>query len=345
MSRPRRATAIVAIVFVSMIISGCNLLVAKRSSSSDRPVSRWPAPLGIATFGPPDMTPSMLRQAGATTWLGGSQIDGAARGGMRRTFLPTLNVGATLKSQGGCSGDCTNAGTLNLPWMDSTADRAVKSTASPGGYYVVGNEVDDSFSDDVAPTQAAYGNQLDAWVKALRKYDPRAHIVGPNFTPWEGAPCGGDSSACYPWGPPSKWWARFLVAYRAAHHGLNPPFSFMSLHAYPPCNTASPADTSPVDAFSKQVVSDGYPASIWITEAGLCFYQSASAPLSKAQQRDVTRFVSAYRHDRNVGRFYYFTKAYPGYDDPGTSPPQSFRAVYAPNGSGTELASAIAAGR
>jgi hypothetical protein len=288
------------------------------------------------------MTPPILREAGATTWLGGSQLDSSAQGRFRQRFLPTLNVGATLKSQGGCSGDCTNGGALNLSWMDATARRAVGSTGSPGGYYVVGNEVDDSFSDNVAPTQAAYGAQLDAWVAALRKYDPRAHIVGPNFTQWEGAVCGGESTICYPWGQPPQWWSQFLRAYRDAHNGARPPFAYMSIHAYPPCDTSSPADTAAVDNYSKQVASDGYPGSVWVTEAALCFHQPASTPLTTAQQQNVSKFVSAYRNDANVGRFYYFTQTYPGYDNTGSNP-TSIRATYTTDGSRTEVASALAA--
>jgi hypothetical protein len=331
-------------VLLLIAVAGCGRLSATKSAVDPKPARASLAPLGIATFGSPSMTPSILRQAGATTWLGGSQLDSSSQRAYRQKFLPTLNVGATLKSQGGCSGDCTNGGTLNLPWMDSTARRAVESTGSPGAYYVVGNEVDDAFSDNVAPTQAAYGAQLDAWIAALRKYDPRAHIVGPNFTQWEGAECGGESTICYPWGQPPQWWSQFFGAYRNAHNGAGPPFSYMSIHAYLPCNTSSPADTAAVDDYSKRVVSDGYPSSIWVTEAALCFYQPASTPLTSAQQKDVSTFVSAYRNDPNVGRFYYFTQTYPGYDNTGTNP-TSMRAIYNADGSGTELASALASGR
>lgn len=317
--------------------------MARHSTSGQDPVGTSPAPLGIANYGSPNVTSSILRQAGATYWLGGSQLPSPARMQGRSRFLPSLNVGATLKSQGGCSGDCTNGGRLNISWMDSTASRAVESTASPGGYYVVGNEVDDYFSDDVAPTQAAYGAQLDAWVKALRKYDPEAHVVGPNFTPWVGGPCGGDSAICYPWGQPEQWWAQFLAAYRAAHGGSKPPFAYLSIHAYPTCNTETPGDTTAVDDYSRQAVADGYPAAVWITEAALCFYEPASTPLTGAQQKDVTTFVSAYRHDPRVGRFYYFTQTYPGYDDTATTPSLSIRAVFTADGSDTEVASAIAA--
>jgi putative glycosyl hydrolase len=336
--------ALVAVMFTLMALVGCGDPPIERSASDQRPRRATPAPLGIGNFGMPTMTSPMLRLAGATTWLGGSQVDAGVPPGLRQSFLPTLNVGATLRSQGGCSGDCTNGGVLNLSWIDATAHRAVESTASPGGYYVVGNEVDDAFSDDVAPTQAAYGAQLDAWVRALRRYDPRAHIVGPNFTQWEQGPCGGDSAVCYPWGQPREWWAQFRRAYQTAHAGASPPFAFMSIHAYPACNTGSPADTSAVDDFSKDVASDGYPAAVWVTEAALCFYQPASRPLTSAQQKAVTTFVSAFRNDPRVGRFYYFTQTYPGYDDSGTTPALSLRAVYTIDGSGTELASAIAAG-
>ncbi len=329
--------------FLLLAVAGCGRLSDTKSAADPEPARASLATLGIANFGSPSMTPSILREAGATTWLGGSQLDSSGQRPFRQKFLPTLNVGATLKSQGGCSGDCTNDGTLNLQWMDSTARRAVDSTGSPGGYYVIGNEVDDSFSDNVAPTQAAYGAQLDTWVEALRKYDPRAHIVGPNFTPWEGAGCGGDSTICYPWGQPPQWWSQFLRAYRDAHDGANPPFTYMSIHAYPSCNTNSPADTTAVDDYSKQVASDGYPSSVWVTEAALCFNQPASTPLTHAQQNDVRTFVSAYRNDPRVGRLYYFTNTYPGYDN--SQGGASLRAVYNGDGSGTELASAIASGR
>ena len=337
--------AAVGIVFLFLAIAACAGSAIRQSTSHKTLHAGSLAPLGIASFGSPTMTPSLLSHAGATYWLGGSQTDSTAQTNVRRSFLPTLNVGATLRAQGGCSGDCTNGGILNLSWIDSTAHRAVESTASPGGYYVVGNEVDDSFSDDVAPTQAAYGAQLDAWVKALRKYDRRAHIIGPNFTPWEGASCGGDSTICYPWGPPSQWWAKFSRAYRAAHGGASPPFAYMSIHVYPPCNTNSPANTKPVDDYSRQVASEGYPAVVWITEASLCFDQAASTPLTSTQRQDVTSFVSAYRNDPNVGRFYYFTQTYPGYDDSRATPPYSLRAVYETDGTPTEVAPALAAGR
>jgi Glycosyl hydrolase catalytic core len=331
----------ISTMLISLALVGCANSATKRSTSHRERSAGSLAPLGMATFGSPAMTPSILHRAGATKWLGGSQLDSPVQMSFRQEFLPTLNVGATLKSQGGCAGDCTHGGTLNLPWIESTARRAVESTGSPGGYYVVGNEVDDSFSDNVAPTQAGYGTQLDAWVRALRKYDPRAHIVGPNFTQWEGAQCGGASTICYPWGQPPQWWSQFLRAYRESHGGAKPPFSYMSIHAYPPCNTHTPADTTAVDDYSRQVASDGYPGAVWVTEAALCFYQSASTPLTSTQQKDVTSFVSAYRKDPSVGRLYYFTHTYPGYDD-GTS--LSLRAVYRTDGSGTELASAITAG-
>jgi hypothetical protein len=267
-------------------------------------------------------------------WLGGTQIIFQTQSGFKERFLPSLNVGKTLATQGGCSGDCTTGGTLNLAWMNATARTAVLSTSNPGGYYVVGNEVNDVYSDDAAPTQAAYGAQLDAWVAAIRQYDPLAHFVGPNFTSWEGVSCGSGPSGCYPWGEPKRWWSQFLVAYRAAHLGAQPPFSVMSVHVYPPCNADAPADTTGVDDFSRQVASDGFPAKVWVTEAALCFDQPISQSLSSDQEQQLSAFVDAYRSDPRVGRFYYLTLPYPG-----TLP---FRSLFYADGGPTEVASTLA---
>lgn len=300
----------------------------------ERGPARSRAPLGIASFGTPAISRALLARAGATLWLGGSQITFATQNGFRRYFLPSLNVGKTLVAQGGCSGDGTSGGTLNAEWMDRTAALAVLSTASPGGWYVIGNEVEDSFSDCVAPTQAAYGAQLDAWIAALHAHDPQAHFVGPNFTAWDAAP----NSVAYPWGPPQRWWAQFRDAYRAAHGGVNPPFDVLSIHDYPAAD--SRPTTAMVDHFAAQARADGYPAPVWITECALSFKQPASRPLSDTQQQMVTAFVNALRDDPIVGRVYYFTQTYPGHDNNG--PGDSLRSVFGLQGSPTEVAGALA---
>jgi hypothetical protein len=300
------------------------------------------ADFGVASYGLPMITPAILARAGATTWLGTYSV---AQQGFKHRFLPSLNVGKTLAVQGGCTGDCTTGGRLNLSWMDATARTAVQSTGSPGGYYVVGNEVDSAFSDDVAPTQAGYGAQLDAWVDAIRKYDPQAHFVGPNLTGWEtGPPCGDGSAAqqplCFSWGRPPEWWSRFLGAYRGAHHGANPPFSIMSIHAYPPCSDHATWNTKDVDDFSRQMAADGFPPVVWVTEAGVCFNQPASQALSASQREGVAAFVSAYRRDPRVGRLYYLTLRYPGL----VLSAGSVRSMFYTDGRETEVASSVADG-
>ena len=222
------------------------------------------------------------------------------------------------------------------------ASLAAKLTGGNGGWYAIGNEPEDMWSDDVAP--GTYATQLHSWVTAIRAVDANAKFAGPSLTSWMTA-----SDSNYPWGSPEQWFQTMYNDYET-DYGAKPPFSALSVHAYvnPSMNTVSIPSAgsqnylSMINSFSQAAQSYGYPAQVWVTESGVEFPQDVSVPLSAAQQQTVTAYMNDLLTDPDVGRAYYFQGGFPGWNIAGGA--ESVRGPFSDaSGDRTEVAAALQA--
>lgn len=196
-------------------------------------------------------------------------------------------------------------GSQDLNYADD-AVCAVQVTGGNGGYYLIGNEPEDFYSDDVAPS--TYATVMHSWVQAILALDPQAHFIGPNLTSWTADTT---NAVAYRYGPPTVWFASMVESYEQ-QYGAKPPFTALALHLYVTSdmytdfeNYAQPY-LQTIRQFSASAVQYGYPAQIWMTEGMVMFNQGATQALSTAQQQIVTNYMQGMLTDPDVAFAYYF---------------------------------------
>lgn len=259
-------------------------------------------------------------------WMGGQQLaDYNNQMKMLRSgyhFLPSFNTGYMMRTQRyssvppntdkvADSHSCIDTPCpLNTQKMQTDA-AIVHATIGDGGYYNVGNEVDNYYSDDVAP--AVYVGQFDAWVSAIKHVDPQAHIVAPSLDSW--SCCA--TTTTNPWGTAGTWFKAFVSAYERQHGGRKPPIDVLSMHLYNfdykmAVYSVDAADhyAQEVQNFRKAADQLGYVGvPIWITELGFR-YEPNGTSLTPAETRQMTRVLNQLAHDApvlNLQRMFYFT--------------------------------------
>ena len=188
---------------------------------------------------------------------------------------------------------------------------AVQVTGGNGGWYSIGCEPEDYWSDNTDPQ--TFATQLHGYVAAIRALDPSAHFVGPNLTTWTTSY---DSS--YPWGSPETWLQTMYNDYETTY-GTKPPYDVLSVHCYID-STGNTVFNGPqpymqmLNNYSSAAVSYGYPSTIWMSEGGVFFNQSSTQALSSAQIQQITKYVNDMLTGP-VGRLYYFQGGPHGWDD------------------------------
>jgi len=291
---------------------------------ADAPVR--PSLFAVANYGKQVAYSGDLDQFNTEWWMGGQQLsDYNNQRKMLQSgyhFLPSFNTGYMMRRQGYSSvspntdkvtdpHSCIDTPCiLNTQKMQTDA-ALVHSTIGDDGYYNVGNEEDNSYSDDVAP--AVYVGQFDAWVSAIKRADPRAHIVAPSITSWSGSA----NTTSNPWGTAGTWFKTFVSDYKRGHGGLKPPIDVLSMHLYnfDPTTALRSVEAAnryvqEVGNFRKAADQLGYEGSpIWITEIGF-LYEPNAASLTPAEARQMTRVLTqlAQRASAlNLQRLFYFT--------------------------------------
>lgn len=237
-------------------------------------------------------------------------------------FLPSFNTGYMMRTQGDTSVPRTTDRTadphsgidipcaLNIPKMQTDA-AIVHATIGDGGYYDIGNEVDDFYSDDVAPN--VYGDQFDAWVSAIKRVDPRAHIVAPSIDSW--SCCA--NTVSNPWGTAGTWFKAFVSSYKLQHGGRKPPIDVLSMHLYNFDYKTATQSVEAADHYVEEVENfrtaanqlgyKGVPT--WITELGFR-YKPDETTLTSAERRqmtDVLKELAQHAPALNLQRMFYFT--------------------------------------
>jgi len=286
-----------------------------------------PSLFAIANYGGKQVAYSGdLDQFNTRWWMGGQQLsDYNNQRKMLQSgyhFLPSFNTGYMMRTQGYSSvsrstdkaadpHSCIDTPcTLNTQKMQTDA-AIVHSTIGDGGYYNVGNEVDNYYSDDVAP--AVYVGQFDAWVSAIKRVDPQAHIVAPSICSWSCCATTGTN----PWGTAGAWFKAFVSDYKRRHGGRKPPIDVLSMHLYnfdyktAVTSVAAANDyVQEVQNFRNAADQLGYAGvPIWITELGF-MYKPNEALLTPAEARQMTRVLAELaQHSSalNLERLFYFT--------------------------------------
>lgn len=285
-----------------------------------------------------------LDQFNTKWWMGGQQLsDYDNQRKMLQSgyhFLPSFNTGYMMRTQGYSSSvsrstdktadprSCIDTPcALNTQKMQTDAD-IVHSTIGDGGYYNIGNEVDDSYSDDVAP--AVYAGQFDAWVSIIKRLDPRAHIVAPSIDSW--SCCANRVSN--PWGTAGTWFRAFVSDYQQQHGGRKPPIDVLSMHLYnfdykTAVTSVAAANNYVQEAQNFRNAADqlGYAGvPIWITELGF-IYKPNETSLTPAETRQMTRVLTQLAQHAaalKLQRMFYFTGGSLG-------AAQSLMPIYDPN--------------
>lgn len=268
-----------------------------------------------------------LDQFNTKWWMGGQQLsDYNNQRKMLQSgyhFLPSFNTGYMMRTQGYSSVPRTTDRTvdphscidtpcaLNTQKMQTDADIVHSTTTiGDGGYYNIGNEVDNSYSDDVTP--AVYVGQFDAWVSAIKRADPQAHIVAPSICSWSCCATPGTN----PWGTAGTWFKTFVSDYKRQHGGRKPPIDVLSMHLYnfdykTAVTSADAADhyVQEVQNFRQAADQLGYAGvPIWITELGF-IYKPNETSLTPAETRQMTRVLTQLAQHAaalNLQRLFYF---------------------------------------
>ena len=284
-----------------------------------------------------------LNQFHATWWSGGATpADPTNQIPMLQNgfhYLPSFNTGYTMRTQGLTvvpasttkSSDphsCidTPCG-LNTTAMTSVAQSVQNLIGANGNYYDVGNEVDNSFSDGVAPS--VFVGQFDAWVTAIKHGDPSAKIVGPSMNTWTCC----TTTVTNPYGTAGKWFADFVAAYVRVH-GVKPPLDVLAMHLYdfdPRTGYIDPSQEdyylSDVQSFRQAANNLGYAGTpIWMTELG--FINSSPGPVTPAESSEITKVMGQLVSNAsalNLQRVFWTTSSDQAFRDDG------FQPLYDPN--------------
>ncbi|MBV9804257.1 MAG: hypothetical protein JO130_13740 [Solirubrobacterales bacterium] len=255
-------------------------------------------------------------------------------------FLPTFNTGLVMREAGltSVSASTTQAAdptscvdepcTLNTSAILGEVQSVQAELGGSGNYYSVGNEVDDSFSDDVSPN--VYVGQFDAWVNAIKQGDPTAKIVAPSIS---SVSCCNNLTT-QPWGTAGQWFASFVTDYEQQHNGTKPPIDVLAMHLYNEDLTTGAASVaqianyvSEVQTFRQEANSLGYAGTpIWITEFGFLF--PPGGPLTTTQSDEITGALTdleANASSLDLQRMFAFT------DDAQSTMSDGLRPLFNPN--------------
>jgi hypothetical protein len=156
--------------------------------------------------------------------------------------------------------------------------------AHPGGYWIIGNEVNVGGQDSVSPSQ--YATELNYYASTIKGADPTAHIVGPNFLNWN-ATCLSGCEGNPPGGPLGSTWVPQLLSAWASQYGGEIPIDVWSIHLYAidwsntPMDNATDINAVKQDlaGFSNYLagISSEAGKPIWVTEFGIV-WASAGYP-------------------------------------------------------------------
>lgn len=241
-------------------------------------------------------------------WLGGySFADPAGQRAMLREgyhFVPSFNTGHSMRRYGLTRVPAATTRqtdphlcidtvcALNEPAILTEVQNVQSLLGRGGSYYSIGNEVDNVNSDDVSP--AVFVGQFDAWVTAIKRGDPSAHIVAPNIDSWSCC----TTTATNPFGTAGQWFAAFVAAYEDQHAGVKPPIDVLSMHLYnfdPRTADITPAAADnyvgEVRSFREAADRLGYAGKpIWITELG--FLYPPGGALTTEQRSQIVHTVT-----------------------------------------------------
>ena len=198
---------------------------------------------------------------------------------------------------------------------------AVQVTGGNGGWYGIGNEPEDVYSDNTDPQ--TFATQLHGYVQAIRALDPNAHFFGPDLTTWNSV-----TDPSYPWGPPETWFQTMYNDYETTY-GVPPPYDALTVHCYINDN-GNTAFTGPqpymqmIDSFKSAAASYGY-STVWMTEGGVFFDQPITQALSSAQLQLLSQYITNLL--ANTGRVYYFMGGPQGWVDGANSVKAPFDAT------------------
>jgi len=288
-----------------------------------------PAPrslFSVAVYGSQVAYSADVDQFNTRWWSGGQQLtDYTNQMKMLRSgyhFLPSFNTGYTMRRQGYTVVPPTTdraadphsaidvACELNLENMRRDAS-IVHAVVGDGGYYDVGNEVDDFYSDDVKPD--VFVGQFDAWLGAIRGVDGRAKIVAPSIDSWSSS----SNRTANPWGTAGEWFKSFVMAYKRRHEGRKPPIDVLSMHLYnfdyhTAVQSVEVADRylSEVQKFRSAADALGYRGvPIWITELGFRYRpdEAALTPEERGQMTRVLAQLAQHAAALRLQRMFYFT--------------------------------------
>jgi hypothetical protein len=259
---------------------------------------------GVANYAGKNVYSKDLDNVGTKWWLGGEGVYDPAQQAMTRhgyNHIPTVPVGRDLLRQGAApyvyssdpQNDSTTCQTMSCPLPTARfaqeAQAVVSQTGHGGLVWSIGNEVETTYSADVAPS--IYVEQFDAWVAAIKAADPTATIMAPSLAEWTS--CG--PPTC-PWGNGQKWFDAFVSAYHGAH-GVIPPLDILSEHysiKYVPGDTTDYFATD-IKGMRDGTAADGYPRTtpIWITEASMYGWpQPDNQPLTSDELAALQHMIS-----------------------------------------------------
>ena len=188
----------------------------------------------------------------------------------------------------------------NVPALSSADLQAMAATASPGAYWMIGNEPNVPGQDDVSP--AAYAQLYNYYATAIKQLDPQAKLVAANILNWSTTclNCGGFTSG-------QSWVAGFLQEYQNRYGGP-PTVDVWGIHAYiidwgslPMVNS----DLAVQQIDGLRAYLDSLPAQankpIWLTEFGVIWgYPGLQvAPNDQCpQRRDCIAPTGDYRQEQ-----------------------------------------------
>jgi len=153
--------------------------------------------------------------------------------------------------------------------------------AHPGGYWIIGNEVNVGGQDSLTPSQ--YATELNYYATTIKGADPTAKIVGPNMLNWSVtclSGCGGNP----PGGPLGSTWVPQLLSAWQSQYGSPIPIDVWGIHLYAVDWYNTPMDNAndiahvegDLASFSQYLASVPSEATkpIWVTEFGIVWASS-----------------------------------------------------------------------